>query len=79
MNSCSEAVVEAGPMEAQLAILGLRHEERVTPAEVLKAYKKKILLHASGKGGGKIENYTSAYVQVNIFRSFAEILEISFE
>ena len=51
-------------MEAQLVTLGLRHEERLTSAEVLKAYKKKILLHASGKGGGKIESYTNAYVQV---------------
>ena len=64
MNFYSEAAVETGPMEAQLVTLGLRHEEKLTSAEVLKAYKKKILLHASGKGGGKIENYTNAYVQV---------------
>ena len=64
MNFYSEAAVETGPMEAQLVTLGLRNEERLTTAEVLKAYKKKILLHASGKGGGKIENYTNAYVQV---------------
>ena len=54
-------------MEAQLVTLGLRNEERLTSAEVLKAYKKKILLHASGKGGGKIENYTNAYVQVIVY------------
>ena len=64
MNFYSEAAVETGPMEAQLVTLGLRHEEKLTSAEVLKAYKKKSLLHASGKGGGKIENYTNAYVQV---------------
>lgn len=76
MNSFLEAAVETGPMEAQLVTLGLRNEERLTSVEVLKAYKKKILLHASGKGGGKIESYTNAYVQV-IFKVFVSNLEIS--
>jgi len=67
-----EVVEQLDPMEAQLSILGLKSEEKCSVQDVLKAYKKKVLQHASGKGGGKIETYTNAFVElVKYFKSKA--------